>query len=243
MIKPKAIIFDYGHTLIYETRFDPNEAGKALFDVISENRYGIQKEVFAQEVERLYNDLSKARRQLSLEIPASTLFCVIQDYYNIKFSLNEIELEEYFWNYLSPPVAMDGVKGLLEYLYQEEIKTAVISNLWYKNDVLRNRLNKLIPNNHFDCIISTCEYGFRKPYRIIFDIALRKMGLQADEAWFCGDEPVADIEGAHSAGIKPIWIDSDIICPYKFNKQTLPSVSCIKIKELRELIELVKNCK
>lgn len=47
----------------------------------------------------------------------------------------------------------------------------------------------------------------RKPNRILFDIALQKANLRADEVWYCGDNLQADIEGASQAGIYPVWYD------------------------------------
>lgn len=57
--------------------------------------------------------------------------------------------------------------------------------------------------------MTSSDYFMRKPNRILFDIALQKAGLSAEEVWYCGDNPKADIEGASQAGIFPIWYEND----------------------------------
>ena len=48
---------------------------------------------------------------------------------------------------------------------------------------------------------------FRKPSPYLFGLALKKAGLDASDVWFCGDNVRADVEGAASAGIFPVWYD------------------------------------
>lgn len=38
----------------------------------------------------------------------------------------------------------------------------------------------------------------------MFDIALKKAGLTAGQAWYCGDSIRVDLYGAHNAGIFPV---------------------------------------
>lgn len=46
---------------------------------------------------------------------------------------------------------------------------------------------------------------FRKPNRRIFDIALEKAELQAEDVWYIGDQYECDIVGSRNAGMFPIW--------------------------------------
>ncbi len=58
--------------------------------------------------------------------------------------------------------------------------------------------------------IASSEYVFRKPNRRIFELALEKAGLQADEVWYIGDQYECDIKGAGQAGIFPVWYTAAI---------------------------------
>ena len=62
-----------------------------------------------------------------------------------------------------------------------------------------------LPANAFACIITNSDYGFRKPHKRIFEIALRKAGLPSNKVWYCGDNAVWDVEGAYHSGLTPVW--------------------------------------
>jgi HAD superfamily hydrolase (TIGR01509 family) len=54
--------------------------------------------------------------------------------------------------------------------------------------------------------ISSAEHGFMKPHRSIFDAALGRAGVAADDAVMVGDSLKADIEGAVAAGMRGVLL-------------------------------------
>ncbi|MBO4353051.1 MAG: HAD-IA family hydrolase, partial [Eggerthellaceae bacterium] len=60
---------------------------------------------------------------------------------------------------------------------------------------------------YFDDVVASAAVGYRKPNPVIFEIALERMGVDANHAFHVGDLPEADGDGATSAGITPIIID------------------------------------
>ena len=94
--------------------------------------------------------------------------------------------------------------------------------------------------NHFEFVIASSEYIYRKPEKEIFEMALIKSGLSAHEVWFCGDNPICDTEGALNAGIQPVWYKktfkekSDL-------KMTLQG-GYIEINDWLELKEIIERC-
>jgi putative hydrolase of the HAD superfamily len=60
-----------------------------------------------------------------------------------------------------------------------------------------------------DQVVFCVEAGKRKPDPLIFEYALRKLGVSPSEAWFIGDDPVWDVLGAKNAGIQPVLFDAD----------------------------------
>ena len=55
------------------------------------------------------------------------------------------------------------------------------------------------------CCISGVE-GVRKPDPEIFRLAAERCGLPLDGAWMIGDNPEADIGGAHALGLRTVWM-------------------------------------
>ena len=93
---------------------------------------------------------------------------------------------------------------MIDYLNQTGIRTAVISNNAWSGEAIKERFDRLLPNNQFEFIISSCDYMIRKPDKRLFEIALVKSGLTADKVWYCGDSIYCDVNGAHNAGIFPV---------------------------------------
>lgn len=54
------------------------------------------------------------------------------------------------------------------------------------------------------CCISGVD-GYRKPDPRIFRLAAERCGTTLDGAWMAGDNPHADIGGAHALGLRTIW--------------------------------------
>lgn len=60
---------------------------------------------------------------------------------------------------------------------------------------------------HFSFIVFSHDYGFEKPDKRIFEIALEKAGCSPNELLHVGDSLETDICGAKSAGIKSVWLN------------------------------------
>lgn len=58
---------------------------------------------------------------------------------------------------------------------------------------------------HFAAVLVSEKEGMRKPDSEIFRRALTRLGVGADEAVFVGDNPEADIRGAHGVGMRTIF--------------------------------------
>jgi putative hydrolase of the HAD superfamily len=79
-------------------------------------------------------------------------------------------------------------------------------------------------------LISETE-GTRKPDRRIFERALARIGVGPEQAWHVGDHPMADVAGAHAAGLTAIWRH----VPY----WPEPACQAFTIHQLGELLPLL----
>jgi HAD superfamily hydrolase (TIGR01549 family) len=59
--------------------------------------------------------------------------------------------------------------------------------------------------DRIDAVFSSAVTGYEKPHRGAFEIALRHCGFPR-RVWMVGDNPVADVAGAESAGIPAILV-------------------------------------
>ncbi|MGH9371872.1 MAG: HAD family hydrolase, partial [Vicinamibacterales bacterium] len=90
-------------------------------------------------------------------------------------------------------------------LVRERARVGIVSNnlLDEQQDKLRHcGLHALV-----DELVVSEEAGVSKPDPGIFEIALQRLGCPAEEAVMVGDSWAADVIGAISAGIRPIWFN------------------------------------
>jgi putative hydrolase of the HAD superfamily len=61
---------------------------------------------------------------------------------------------------------------------------------------------------HFQHIVISDEYGWRKPHPRIFTDALAALSVEPQEALFVGDSPLDDIVGAKRVGMDIAWVNA-----------------------------------
>jgi putative hydrolase of the HAD superfamily len=99
----------------------------------------------------------------------------------------------------------------------------------------------MLPENNFEFVITSSDYIFRKPMPHLFRVAIELSKLPPDEIWFCGDNTMADIMGAHSVGMFPVWFDFEAECPYPRYMTDTPECECLHIKNWSELVNYLKE--
>jgi len=233
MTYPKMIIFDYGHTLLYEPGCDTLRGEKALFNYVKENKYNItakQADDFSQDI---FEQIGIARKH-GLEIHERQFQRFLFEYLGLELSISLEKAEQVFWDALSLGAVMPNADKMLDYINEKGIRSAVISNIGWSGKALCERLDRLLPQNRFELVIASSDYMFRKPNRLLF----------ANEVWYCGDNPQADVEGSAQVGIYPVWYDNDTEKGIKDRSwQTTPKCEHLYIKEWDEMIEVLEKLK
>jgi HAD superfamily hydrolase (TIGR01509 family) len=97
-----------------------------------------------------------------------------------------------------------GMKEALEALCDRGFQLACVSNAFMGADVLNRILEErgLLPYCMFT--ISSCELGYRKPHPRIYQAALDRLGLPAQQVVFVGDRVDADVEGPAALGMRTV---------------------------------------
>lgn len=239
-MRPKLILFDYGNTLMHEPDFDALRGEHAIFNYIKSNPLGVTAEEAVEFAQKISAD-TLAARKLGVEPHEWQYLRLMYDYLQIEFTLPLHEIENIFWDNASPGALMPDALEMLISLKEENIRSAVISNIVFSGAALKRRIDAFLPGNQFEFIIASSEYLFRKPSPYLFELALRKARVSADETWFCGDNPRADVEGASSVGIYPIWYKClTIDNPWADKHAPPPSCAHTLIHEWHELIDMLK---
>lgn len=96
----------------------------------------------------------------------------------------------------------DDVAPVLREL-QKRVTIGVISNSHRSLDAFAEHFSL---RNVITASISGFEHGYMKPHRSIFDAALERAKVRADEALMVGDSIAHDIEGALNAGWRAVLL-------------------------------------
>lgn len=234
---PKMIIFDYGQTLVNEQKMDGVKGTEAVLKYATKNKHNLTAKQVQQEANNILSILgifdSPKKHSVPTEIPNTMFNPYLYESQGIELPLSTDEIDYIFWNAAAPGVPTDGMAEFLDFLKEHKIRTAVISNISYSQKVVTDQINRLLPNNDFEFIITSSNYIFRKPHKRIFDLALEKADLSAEDVWYIGDKYEADIEGAAGVGITPIWYIGASDLPYTAHK------NIITIKEWSELEKMM----
>jgi HAD superfamily hydrolase (TIGR01549 family) len=92
------------------------------------------------------------------------------------------------------------------------VKLAVCSNFSH-TDTARAVLADAGLLEHFDAVVISMDLGVRKPRPEIFRAALDSLGVAPDETLHVGDNLDADVAGAASLGLRPVWITRRVADP------------------------------
>lgn len=239
---PKMILLDYGHTLIYEEEAGTLCGTRALMPYITKNPNHYTAEQIAAYASQLYEAVGTPVRAAGLDFHNLIYQRLLYESLEVEFSSAPEEVETIFWDNTYPGKPMPGAQELITFLNSRGIRSGVISNMAFSGNSLRARLNRLLPENRFEFVLTSSEYLLRKPNKLLFALALKKAQLDASEVWFCGDNVDADVLGAAGAGLYPVWYESALTCSYREKDQQLPvGCDCLHIHDWSELTTLLRR--
>jgi putative hydrolase of the HAD superfamily len=237
----QAVLFDYGHTLIY---FDerPHSALLDAYDQV--NRLladTLEREVPAAQV--LIEKVSKAvddeiQRDYAAGRPEEVEIAAIYDTalralgleLEPKLIERVMEIEQVGW-LNSVHVGPDVVLTLTE-LRDRGLRLGVVSNAAYLPRLMRAQLAALGLLPYFDGVTFSSEVGVRKPHPEIYTDALRKVKVEASHTLFVGDRIREDVQGPQSLGMRAVLTR-------EWRQEEDPGVADAVIQRLGELPAVV----
>ncbi len=243
MKKPEMIIFDYGHTLLYEPNHSTSAGNAAIYPYIAKNPNNVSLEEFDRTCTEVFAQIRTSRGGLEIHE-----FAVLKTFYElmgIELSVSLPEAERIIWEGISIGAAMPQVKEMLAFLREQGIRTGVISNICFSGNAMKERLKRILPEHTFEFVLTSSEYAFRKPHSAMFRIALQKAGLTADKVWYCGDDFDADVMGAQGVGIFPVLYecrDVELFLPV-VNEQPECDFEYLHIHEWKEMMDVLRGLK
>ena len=85
-----------------------------------------------------------------------------------------------------------------------------------------------------DAVLISETEGLRKPEAALFRRAAERLRVRPENCLFVGDNPVADILGAHAAGMKTVWFRNGQSWPHDID--AMPGTSIESLPQVRDWI-------
>jgi putative hydrolase of the HAD superfamily len=213
MNKTKAVFLDVGWTLLY-----PRES---IWEIFASLSWEAGAELTAIGAERLVHAMvhgSRDRMIAQLESGAeytdsdaefaAVFMAMGHAIFRAAGVVGEYDLLltrffERFWRIDNWAVFPDVLEGL-ERLRAGGVRLGVLSNASSELTLFLQALGLL---ESFDFAVVSAVEGIKKPDRRIFERAVERAGVGANEAVHVGDMFVEDVMGARGAGLRPLFMD------------------------------------
>ncbi|OHD69852.1 MAG: hypothetical protein A2177_03985 [Spirochaetes bacterium RBG_13_68_11] len=196
--RPKAVIFDLWGTLIESDEFSPSRGNARLLELAGSDAPLDALLAYENDIVR---DAERREDEGGIEFTRPSLQRLLNDRFAIRSPLSLAEQEWEYWSSALTIRLVDGVPGMLDDLARRSIRRAIISNSSFTGEIIRRTLTNLGVVDRFEFIVSSADYGVRKPHPAIFEAALARLGLEPEGAWFAGDNVAYDLEGGLGAGM------------------------------------------
>ncbi|NOY76154.1 MAG: HAD family hydrolase [Kiritimatiellaeota bacterium] len=235
--KIKAVVFDYGNTLI--------ELGPKQVEVLNGVLLSRLREWYGPCDERMFAEIRKRqivapyateefiendREEICMEL-VKELYGIAPDDAAVA-EMMELK-HETFVNAIELP---DFVIPLLEKL-RETRSLGFISNYPCRQSII-DSLEKVGIIDFFNSIIVSGEIGVVKPHARIFQRSLEELKLEPEECLYVGDNWLADIQGARRIGMRAVhttqYVSYEKFEP--FNGDFQPDAVITHLNQLTELL-------
>lgn len=228
---PVAVLFDYGHTLAEFDASTPELRACALGGVAAHLAArawtGAAAPDFADRLDRALQERMGPVQERGGDMPFGRVLAEVlpgTDPQALERAMRRATLTR--------TRLADGAAEVLHALRAAGARLAIVSDASFFAATTRWELHELGIGDLFDAVVTSGDVGRFKPDLRMFTAALEALGASPDRAWHVGDWWDGDVQGARTAGIRPVWRRRD-------PGQAPPDPAVPTIDDLTQLVPLV----
>ena len=223
----RAVLFDAGETLVH-----PAPSFPELFtSVLARDGHDREPDAVIEASRSVFHRFSEAARdnELWTTSPQRSERFWKSVYERMLDELGlpgEVSLRDTLYTTFTDPAnyaLFDDVREAIAALEEAGLALGIVSNFeaW-----LEDLLGTLGVRDRFPVRVISGLEGVEKPDAAIFERALERLGADAADVVYVGDNPEFDVEPAEALGMTAVLID---------RRERFPDAGCIRIGDLREL--------
>ncbi len=238
----KAILFDFGNTLVRQDNLDWKKLEKAgLVNHIDLFRKRNIKNIsflkWSETFYRLSEIHGKTADKNCMETDIRRIFCYLALTFRLPQDMHSELLTQLFYLPICRSrLLFDDVIPSLNALQRKNIKIGLLSNTAIPGDMMNEVLERLQILDYFSFTLYSSDMGFRKPHPSAFELAVSLFNMKPSQIVMVGDQPEEDIKGAAASGLKAVRIDRTAVYPQK-----KPAKNSRVIASLSELLSMIRN--
>ena len=193
----KAVFIDFYGTVVYEDGEIVNKISKLIFE--TGNAQSVSEvdlywwDSFRTSFENSYGEKFQTQREIERQALADSI-----DHF--KSSENAEQLSGEMFDFWMKPTIFEETK---QFFKECPVPIYIVSNIDRADILAAIKFHDLHPQD----VITSEDAKSYKPRKEIFELALRKNGLNVDEVVHIGDSLSSDVKGANAVGINAIWIN------------------------------------
>ena len=207
-------MFDWAYTLVDLVREDDRVAFLELMNFFKKKDVKLPEfELIFSEYQDLFYGLIKESRQTHREANFETVLRYL-------FFKHGIEIEKrsswkdiltvYYKVIHGVRRVYPDVMGTLKYFKESGVPMGIISNTTNPQFIKEEELCRTGLSTYFEFAIFSSSTPYRKPHPSIFNAAISRMNLDAENILFVGDDLKTDVMGAQSVGMQTAWLNRDL---------------------------------
>ncbi len=237
----KAIIFDFGNTIVRQDNLDWKKMEKAgllnQIDLFSKRGFrGITVAKWSDSFYRLLKLHEFQAAHHRTEVSMIRVFQRLIFEYGLPSDITPFQLTQTFYlPVCQSRLLFEDTADTLKRLVDKGVPLGLISNTAIPGVLMDEVLQRLHVLEFFGFTFYSSDLGFRKPHPDMFELAAARLKLKPGQITMVGDQVVEDVKGAVSAGMQAVWINRG-----GTEKKTAGAAHCRTVRSLRELLTLLK---
>jgi putative hydrolase of the HAD superfamily len=200
----EAVVFDWGGTLTPITEVDLVEVWRSAARMLAAQRADeLTAALYAAE-RAMWDDTADHFR--SGRVVDVVTGAMSERGVNATDDVVAAAVSTYLAEWVPHSAAQPDAVKVLERLRNLGFRTGLLSNThwpreWHEERLVDDGLTDLL-----DAAVFTSDLEYRKPHPTAFGAVLDRLGVEPEQAVFVGDRMHDDVFGAHSIGMRTIWI-------------------------------------